>query len=575
MATRQESRHASSAREGSPLLRRARGKFAEVFGADLRSLAAFRIVLGLLVLADLALRATDFHAHYTDAGVLPRSQAIESGLIDAWEFSLYLINGEALFQALLFGLTALAAVCMLVGYRTRLSTIIVWVLVVSVQWRNPLLLNGGDTLLRLLLFWAMFLPLGAYWSVDRWRKAAPQRLSMVFLSVGTIGLLMQIAFVYIFTALLKTGDEWRVDGTALYYALNLDHLVTPFGVWMSQFPDLLKVLTFATLGLEALGPFLLFFPFFTGPVRTAMVLAFMSLHFGIWTMMEIGFFPWISAFCMVCFLPAWFWDTTGARINAAYPKFLPDVTRGFQRAATALAGVYPALRRARPSRTPGIVDPSIAGLAGGEDRATSAAQTAEMPREERAGQMGAPGGPVRLRSTPLTNLLAAFFLAYIFCWNLTTGTSFEVPDRLENVGEFFGLGQTWSMFAPAPPDEASWPVMPGTLRDGQKVDLMGVTRGDFGMYAVSWEKPEYVACVYETNHWRKYLNAVNGDEEYAEDLKLQFADYVCDEWNARHKGPEKLDALKVYSVETETPPPGRPLSEEKPYRDFLWHYRCS
>ena len=35
-------------------------KVGEVFGADLRSLAAFRIVLALLVLADLANRYTDY-----------------------------------------------------------------------------------------------------------------------------------------------------------------------------------------------------------------------------------------------------------------------------------------------------------------------------------------------------------------------------------------------------------------------------------------------------------------------------------------------------------------------------------
>jgi len=575
MAIDHESRHVSSAREGSPLLRRVRGKFAEVFGADLRSLAAFRVLLGLLVLADLALRSADFHAHYTDAGVLPRSQVIEEGLIETWEFSLYLINGEPLFQALLFGATALAAVSMLLGYRTRLSTIIVWVLVISVQSRNPMLLNAGDTLLRLLLFWAMFLPLGAYWSVDRWRKATPQRLSMLFLSMATIGLFLQIAFMYVFTALLKTGDGWRVDGTALYYALNIDQLVTPFGAWMSQYPDLLKVLTFATLGLEALGPLLLFCPFFTGPVRTAMVLAFMSLHFGIWTMMEIGFFPWISALCMVCFLPAWFWDTAGAKISAAFPKLLPGVTRRFQRSATALSGVYQALLRGRPSRAPGIVDPSIAGLAGGgdgaEDRAARATQTAEAPRKDTAGRTGAPG-PVRLRSSPLTNLLAACFLAYVFCWNLTTVTSFEVPERLENVGDFFGLGQSWSMFAPSPSDEASWYVIPGTLRSGQKVDLMNVTRDDFGMYAVSWEKPEYLAGIYETNHWRKYMSAVN-DADYPKDVRVFFGDYVCDEWNARHGSSRQLDALKVFSVETETPPPGgRPTD---PQRDFLWDYSCS
>jgi hypothetical protein len=59
--------------EGSPGLRWGRAKVREVFGADLRSLAAFRIVLALLVLADLASRATDLYAHYADKGILLRS----------------------------------------------------------------------------------------------------------------------------------------------------------------------------------------------------------------------------------------------------------------------------------------------------------------------------------------------------------------------------------------------------------------------------------------------------------------------------------------------------------------------
>jgi hypothetical protein len=42
-------------------------KIADVFAADLRSLAAFRIVLAVVVLLDLANRASDLTAHYTDS----------------------------------------------------------------------------------------------------------------------------------------------------------------------------------------------------------------------------------------------------------------------------------------------------------------------------------------------------------------------------------------------------------------------------------------------------------------------------------------------------------------------------
>jgi hypothetical protein len=103
-----------------------------------------------------------------------------------------------------------------------------------------------------------------------------------------------------------------VDHTALYYALSLDQLATPIGHYLLGFPGLLGLLTFGTFLLEAVGPILLFCPFFTGPVRTGAALAFMGLHFGIWLTMDIGIFPWVSAFCMVCFFPPWFWDRASA-----------------------------------------------------------------------------------------------------------------------------------------------------------------------------------------------------------------------------------------------------------------------
>lgn len=111
----------------------------------------FRVVLAVLVIADLTSRTTDLSAHYADKGVLPRTVLVEE-VLSRWAFSLNLINGEPFFQA--------------------------------------------------LLFWSMFLPLGAYWSVDRALKSAVSWPSMSFLSVATVGLFMQIAFVYWFTAAL-------------------------------------------------------------------------------------------------------------------------------------------------------------------------------------------------------------------------------------------------------------------------------------------------------------------------------------------------------------------------------------
>ena len=559
-----------------------RTKVLDVFGADLRSLALFRIVLALLVLADLANRATDLSAHYTDGGVLPRT-ALVTQVLSRWSFSLNLMNGEPFFQALLFGVAAVAALGLLVGYRTRLMTVVVWVLLLSIQWRNPLVGGADGPLLRLMLFWGMLLPLGAYWSVDRVLKDGASRLSSHlstrFLSVATVGLFMQIAFVYWFAVALKSGPEWRVDGTALYYALSLDQLSTPIGHYLLNFPDLLRVMTYATFGLEALGPFLLFCPFFTGPVRTAGVMAFMSLHFGIWMTMDIGIFPWISAFCMVCFLPRWFWDVPFAKLRATLPERFGAATLRLQQAASNLIHAHLLPPRLRLSPATDTAMPSRAdtprGGEGGEEEGnpmgSRLARIVSRPRAlfERRNGAAARSDPRMLRSSLVTNLLAFICVSYVLCWNLTTVSVLTMPERLLPVGPFLGLDQRWGMFAPSPSREDGWYVIPGNLRSGQQTDLTSITRDDYRMHGVSWEKPQDVNATFKNEHWRKYLENLHTED--GTDQRLHFGRYICRQWNTRHANSEQLTTFKItYMLETTLPSHQRAT----PQKLVLWEHSC-
>ncbi len=600
-------------RKGSPVLRWGRAKVVEVFGADLRSLAAFRIVLGILVLADLAGRTADLYAHYTDRGVLPRGILLQEAM-NRWQVSLNLMSGELLLQVLLFDAAALAALTLLIGYRTRLMTVVVWVLLLSIQWRNPLVLNAGDTLLRMLLFWGMFLPLGAYWSVDRALEAAPPRLSMRFLSLATVGLFMQIALVYWFTAALKTGREWRIDGTAIYYALSVDQWTTPIGAYLYNFPTLLEVLTFATLGLEAVGPLLLFCPILTGLVRTGTILAFMSLHLGIWLTMDVGTFPWVSAFCMVCFLPSWFWNKA-AKLRTTFPE-QPNIVRHVQYTVARPIHAYWSPLRVRSSLTVGVGQSSTKGMTANRDdnqpgshAVPSRVGAAETPRQGKTqsdakvvvGNGGevvrairrmqskiwspakatvepgtrrgavAMSEPTMLRSSLATNLLAALFLLYVFCWNLTTVSAFTMPERVVPLGSFLGLKQSWNMFAPYPTKNDGWYVIPGSLRSGQQIDLMAaVTNNNFRLgRGLSWEKPQNVAGTYKNKYWRKYLNNIR--KERHADQRLYFGRYICREWNARHAGAGQLETLQItYMLEKTLPD----YQRATPKKVVLWEHSC-
>ena len=125
---------AISVREMQPVRR---ATLAELFGIDLRSLAVFRVALGLLLLADeLATRMQDLRGHYTDVGIWPRALAKQELATRTWYFSVHLLGGSEAFAAALFGLAAVFALALGLGFRTRMAAVFSWVLLVSLHTRN-------------------------------------------------------------------------------------------------------------------------------------------------------------------------------------------------------------------------------------------------------------------------------------------------------------------------------------------------------------------------------------------------------------------------------------------------------
>lgn len=279
-------------------------KLEELFSIDLRSLALFRIALGCLLLAELFVRAAYLEAHYTDLGVLPRGLIYEKSSLMRF-FYVHFLTGRFDYQAILFIAQTFFAFALLLGYYTRLATVACWYLLASLQKRNLLVLQGGDILLLLLLFWAMFLPLGKRLSLDslRAQEIPPERV----FSGGSAALLLQVAFVYWFSVIFKWNPDW-LQGNAVYYALQLDHFATPLGIWMRQFPYLLVVLSYATFFLEFFCPTLAFSPIATARCRMIAVILAMGMHFGFSLGLELGLFAYTSMASWLVFIPTAFWQ---------------------------------------------------------------------------------------------------------------------------------------------------------------------------------------------------------------------------------------------------------------------------
>lgn len=282
-------------------------RICEVFAIDLRSLAVFRIAIATLILIDLLTRAGDLTAHYTDHGVWPVEAARRR--LPIWGFSLHLFNGTAEFQAILFLITGAFALAMLVGYHTRLVTPIVWLLTLSLHRRNPQVLQGGDHVLRMLLFWSMFLPLGNRYGIDAYRNRCSRHASCSIRSMSAVAILLQVCVIYWFAGLLKSRTTWYLQGDGVYYVLMLDRYVTPIGKWLLDVdPILLKLLNYSTLGLELLGPLLALSPIAKGPTRCGIIMAFWLFHLGMGLCLELWLFGYICSAAWLLFIPSWFWE---------------------------------------------------------------------------------------------------------------------------------------------------------------------------------------------------------------------------------------------------------------------------
>ena len=272
-------------------------------GIDQRALGAFRIALGVLLLADLTmLRLPGLVTFYTDAGVFPRSALLEA-YPTVGRVSIHALSGAAWFQAVLFALAGGFALLLLVGYRTRLATLGSLVLFASLHARNPHLVNGGDTILLSFLLFGLFLPLEARWSLETRRQ--PDRRGRRVCSIATAAILIHFVAIYVTNAVLKFQSEPWMDGTAVQQIFQLNQYLTLFGPALSAYPTALVATNWLWTAVLTAGALLLVV---TGWRRIALVAAFVGTHVGMAATMRLGVFPFIMIAGLLLFLPPGVWD---------------------------------------------------------------------------------------------------------------------------------------------------------------------------------------------------------------------------------------------------------------------------
>lgn len=273
------------------------------WSVDLRALGLTRIALGLVFVADVCMRWSDLSMFYTDDGIFPREMLTdpESAFYHYWNPSLFLLSGSALWANVLFAAGLFVGVMVVLGYRTRLFTLLAFLWLLSVQIRNPLILQAGDDYLRLMFLWGIFLPWGVRYSLDAFETKAREHDHF---DLSVFAVLIQVGALYLCTALMKSSPEWHSGSDALYYALSLDQMVKPLGIAIYANGGFLAAMTRASLVLEYLVPILIFMPWQNKFFRLIVFMGLLLFHLGIELTMHVGLFSWICVSAALTLLPA-------------------------------------------------------------------------------------------------------------------------------------------------------------------------------------------------------------------------------------------------------------------------------
>jgi Vitamin K-dependent gamma-carboxylase len=263
--------------------------------------SVLRIVAGFTILVQYLVNYAQRRYLYGPEGVYPW-EVFADRAKSTLNFSIYAWSQSPLYFEVCFHLGVIVATLWALGWRTRWTTPLNFVFWWSLQHRFSGLWDGGDNLMRIVLIYAMFADVGAYFSLDaRRRTAAPggntgpssagaaeagaPQASVMLHNAAMLAIALQLCLLYGIAGLSKVqGETWR-EGTALYYAMRGGQYVWPgFSDAIYQNAYLIVFLSYSTVAFQVSFPFLMFMSKYTRRFAICISLLF---HLGIMLFMGL------------------------------------------------------------------------------------------------------------------------------------------------------------------------------------------------------------------------------------------------------------------------------------------------
>ncbi|MEU3480323.1 HTTM domain-containing protein [Streptomyces sp. NPDC033754] len=239
-----------------------------------------------------------------------------------WNSVLILSDSPAYFE-FCYAMAVVTSVLFVLGWRTRVMSVLFAVMVISFHARSIFMTDGGDNLVLLMAVYLVLTACGRRWSLDARRDRlksaragdAPEpvrglyaqelrhariTLTTVVHNCGVFFIAAQVCFLYGSAGLYKVqGSTWG-GGTALHYALNLE-LFQPWPALshlVDEFPMVIAITGYVTVLAQVAFPFVLF-----GRLKYPVLALLLGMHIGIAVLMGLPLFSGAMIVADAVFLP--------------------------------------------------------------------------------------------------------------------------------------------------------------------------------------------------------------------------------------------------------------------------------
>jgi Vitamin K-dependent gamma-carboxylase len=259
------------------------------------TLGLVRITFGAVTVAWTLALLPDLYKVFGEQGATPQYPrvAYQWSVFQAWPGDTVLLIGWILLL--------LSAIAMTVGWHSRFAAILVFILIQSFVRRGVHYFNAGDSILVVV---ALILTLsscgvalsldqrrhtGSFWSAQT-RSPWPVRLMQI-----------QLVLIYLVTVQAKLADKPWVEGSAAFYAWNIDGqwASLPAPEWLSANAILVNVVTWVTLLIELAIPILVW----NRRWRFWVLAAGVVMHVTIMLNLNVAFFSLAMFVLYVAFVP--------------------------------------------------------------------------------------------------------------------------------------------------------------------------------------------------------------------------------------------------------------------------------